>query len=237
MPPSLHCLIAACRTPNLAGVRRALAAGIDPNAKDEDGCPAAIACLYAQHTRGDFEDLRMRADILRALFAAGADPNAAWDEKDADWAQWPPEPGDAPHTGLQIAIEQCLLPGSDRTWDLTAGLAILEAWLQAGANPDPEVAACSETTRLERCVSWKLHDLLGNQDRQGHIGIANTQAATAGLVLLAQYGCLLTADRLGCCCLQPEQREQVLGAVVEYLCRSLEEKTAPATGSARAARL
>lgn len=218
-------LLMACNKPNLERARRALAAGADPNGRDREGCPLTISCVLADWSPDEQGTLLERAQLLRLLFEAGADPNGAcidcWSVGRYDAKQEPREP----QSGLSYAVGQFLFPGPSNNWHRQGGLSVIEAWLQAGADPDPALSGDGKRWHLVEEIARRLEKLLEVYPRGSAAGDANVEAAQAGVILLGRYGCDVSEKRLKDAGFAPQWRTHILTEIER---QNLEARTAAA---------
>lgn len=182
---SSSALLRACFALDQTGLDNALRQGDDPNQQDEDGRAATIVCLLAA-SGGDTDTMTRCAAILRALFAAGAVANDRGREDEFSELK----------TGLEIALERFALPGADPRRDMVAARAVIETWLIAGANPDPQTNHPHPHGMIEHLVRLLNHNANLFNERWESRRRANIEATHEAIVLLASHGCPLSSERL-----------------------------------------
>lgn len=113
----------ACRRLDADEVRAALALGADACAQDQK----PLTIIVADNPDGG-DALGRKVDILKMLFDSGA-------RKIPDYS---PEEG-INIFGIEVVLEKSMDRLGDERWDEDAEISVLEAWLDAGNDPNPMV--------------------------------------------------------------------------------------------------
>ena len=221
----------ACLALDIDAVRAALDQGAVANAEDEDGCPLVILATIAVNG-GDIKQKHENAtQIVALLFEHGAQPDD----------QWQPERWAPAKSGLTYAVEQSLItiPISSDTWNRPAALGLVEAWLSAGASPDPTVKVDGRTSGIVEHIAWYSEFLVEKEedpeDTSSSPEEALIETAVVDLiVLLGRYGCVVSDQRLSDVKFRPQQIGLIKTGIEQG---QIERETGPAAGTPRTPRL
>lgn len=133
----------ACRRLDADEVKAALALGADADAEGQ----YPLTIIVADNPEGG-DALGRKADILKMLFGAGArkDPYYSPDK-------------DIVGCGIEALIESAMDRLGRADWNEDAEISVLDAWLDAGNNPNPMVSVDGRIKPLIRSIGYVFDEI------------------------------------------------------------------------------
>lgn len=206
------------------GIREALANGAQADDVDSEGCPLVITAssIMASKPGKTLDSLSKSAEIATLFFEAGANPNDTWQP-----VRW----GDD-NPGLVYAIDRVMaspsILGAGEAWDATPALALVDAWLRAGADPNPVVHNNGDKGGL---IDHIIQPMIRGRNKEDS---DLYQLSVLLMAKLARYGCPVSPERLRETELDDDQVDRAWSAIEKQL---ILEQTLEAGGGFRAYRL